>query len=127
MDALGSPMGAAAIEPPFSTRSGFTPKNAGDHGTRSASFADLDRADMCGHAVRDGRVDGVFCDIAAHAQVVVVALLAGERAALALHLVRGLPGADDRFANPTHGLAVRRDHGEGAEVVEDVLGGNRLL
>jgi hypothetical protein len=35
---LGSPIGAAAIMPPLITRSGFTPKNAGDHSTRSASL-----------------------------------------------------------------------------------------
>ena len=29
-------MGAAAIEPPSITMSGFTPKKAGDHSTRSA-------------------------------------------------------------------------------------------
>ncbi|MNU06002.1 hypothetical protein D3C72_2510210 [compost metagenome] len=36
MEALGSPMGAAAMEPPSSTISGFTPKKAGLHSTRSA-------------------------------------------------------------------------------------------
>ncbi len=75
----------------------------------------------------DGGVDGVFGDVAADAQIVVVAFLAGERAALALHLVGGLPGANDRLADPAHGLAVGRDHGEGAEVVQDVLGGDGLL
>lgn len=37
MDALGSPIGAATIEPPL-MQSGLTPKNASDHSTRSASF-----------------------------------------------------------------------------------------
>src|ERR1700693_267866 len=36
MEALGSPMGAATIEPPLMMQSGLTPKNAGDHSTRSA-------------------------------------------------------------------------------------------
>src|ERR1700730_18498813 len=38
IDALGSPMGAATIEPPLMIRSGLTPKNAGAHSTRSASL-----------------------------------------------------------------------------------------
>ncbi|MOA17090.1 hypothetical protein D3C78_1373320 [compost metagenome] len=36
MEAFGSPIGAAAMEPPSSTISGFTPKKAGFHNTRSA-------------------------------------------------------------------------------------------
>src|SRR5262249_10592910 len=38
IEALGSPMGAATIDPPLMTRSGLAPKNAGDHSTRSASL-----------------------------------------------------------------------------------------
>ncbi|MNL46937.1 hypothetical protein D3C87_1696890 [compost metagenome] len=36
IEALGSPIGAAAMEPPSSTISGFTPKKAGFQSTRSA-------------------------------------------------------------------------------------------
>jgi hypothetical protein len=38
IDAFGSPICAHAMNPPLSTSSGFTPKNAGFHNTRSASF-----------------------------------------------------------------------------------------
>src|SRR6201984_1424188 len=38
IEALGSPMGAATIEPPLMMHSGLTPKKAGDHSTRSASL-----------------------------------------------------------------------------------------
>ena len=38
IEALGSPIGAAAIAPPLTTRSGLMPKKAGDHSTRSASL-----------------------------------------------------------------------------------------
>src|SRR5258708_38270701 len=38
MEAFGSPMAAAAIMPPFKTIDGLTPKKAGFHNTRSASF-----------------------------------------------------------------------------------------
>jgi hypothetical protein len=38
MDALGSPIALQAMNPPFTTISGFTPKNAGFHNTMSASL-----------------------------------------------------------------------------------------
>src|ERR1700746_1817884 len=38
IEAWGPPMGAATIEPPLMMQSGLTPKNAGDHSTRSASL-----------------------------------------------------------------------------------------
>jgi hypothetical protein len=38
MEALASPIWAWAITPPLMTRSGFTPKKAGLHRTRSASL-----------------------------------------------------------------------------------------
>src|ERR1700674_3464172 len=38
MDAFGSPIALHAINPPFTTISGFAPKKAGFHSTRSASF-----------------------------------------------------------------------------------------
>ena len=38
MLAFGSPIGAQMMVPAFSTKSGFTPKNIGDHSTRSASL-----------------------------------------------------------------------------------------
>lgn len=45
----------------------------------------------------------------------------------AFNLVRGPPRPGDHLAHPTLGLAVRRDHGERAEIVRDVLGGDGLL
>ncbi len=38
MDALASPITLQAMKPPLITISGFTPKNAGLHSTRSASL-----------------------------------------------------------------------------------------
>src|SRR5713101_8094496 len=38
IDALGSPIGAATMEPPLMMQSGLTPKKAGDHSTMSASL-----------------------------------------------------------------------------------------
>ncbi len=67
------------------------------------AFADFDRADFVGNAMRDGRVDGVFGDVAADAHVV-VAVVAQQFAALDFHLMRGLPSADDDFADAAHRL-----------------------
>ena len=78
--------------------------------------------------MRDRRVDGVFGDVALDAEIVVVlALVLGQRAALLLHLVGGLPGADDDFAEPAHRLRVRRHHRERAEIVQDVFRRDGLL
>ena len=107
--------------------SGFTPKKAGDHSTRSARLPGFDRADMGGNAMRDGGIDRVFRDIALDAEIVVVARLLRQAAALHLHLVRGLPGADDHLADAAHRLAVGGDHREGADIVQDVFRGDRLL
>ena len=90
------------------------------------TFADRNRPDMAGDAMRDGRVDGVFRDIAFHPLIVVVARLLWQAATLHLHLVRRLPGADDHLADPAHGLAVGRDDREGPHVMQDILGGDGL-
>ncbi len=77
--------------------------------------------------MRDGRIDGVFGDVAADAEIVVVAGFLRQRTALALHLVGGLPSADRHFADTAHRLAVRRDDREGADVVQDVFRRDGLL
>ena len=63
-------------------------------------LADFHRANMRVHAVRDGGVDGVFGDVALDPEVIRPgADILGERAALGLHLVGGLPGAGDHLAD----------------------------
>ena len=74
----------------------------------------------------DGRVDRGFGDVALQAGVVVAAGVFGQGAALDFHLVGGLEGAGDHLAHPAHGLGVAGDDREGAQVVEDVFGGNRF-
>src|SRR5437667_6030666 len=102
-------MSAATIEPPLMTQSGFTPKKAGVHSTRSASLP-FSTEPMCLETPwGDGGVDGVFGDIALGARVVVASRFAGQGAALAFHLVGRLPGADDDLAHPAHRLAVARN------------------
>ncbi len=86
-------------------------------------LADLDRADLVVEAVRDRRADGVFRDVAA-GPVVVRCAVALECAAAALHHVRGLPGAHHHLADAAHGLGVAADHRDGADVVQQILGGD---
>ena len=38
----------------------------------------------------------------------------------------GLPGAADDFADASHRLTVTRHHADGAEIVQDIFGGDRL-
>ena len=127
---------AAAIMPPLITSEGLTPKKAGFQSTRSASLPGLDRADLVRDALGDRRVDRVLGDVAADAEVVVARFVGASRAparsfgrepaALRLHLVGRLPGAHDDLADAAHRLAVARHHREHAEVVQHVLGGDRL-
>ena len=90
-------------------------------------LADFNRADLVRNAVGNRRVDGVFGDVAFDAEIVVAFGVARQLAALLLHLVGVLPGADDDFADAAHGLAVAGHHADGAQVVQDVLGGDGFL
>ena len=108
------------------TSAGLTPKKAGFQSTMSASLPGSSEPDLVGDAVADGGVDGVLGDVALDALVVRVLAVTGEGAALHLHLVRRLPGPQDDLADAAHGLRIRGDHADGAEVVEDVLGGDGL-
>ena len=77
------------------------------------------------------RVDRILRHIPARAPVVMQALrrlntMFGQMPPLELHLVRRLPGADDHFAHPPHGLRIGRHNTDGAHIVQDILGRNRL-
>ncbi len=50
----------------------------------------------------------------------------GRRPALLFHFVRRLPGAGDDFADAAHGLRIGTHHADGAEVVQNILGGDGL-
>src|SRR5680860_869245 len=66
---------------------------------RIGEFANLHGADFMADAVRDRWIDGVFRNVTLDATVVVVRGIGTQAAALAFHLVRGLPGAGDDFAH----------------------------
>src|SRR4051794_11315258 len=78
------------------------------------------------YAVRDGWIDRVLRDVAFDAQIVVRAPVTRQRATLLLHLVRGLPCARDHFADAAHRLRIAAYHADGAEVMKNVFGRNRL-
>ena len=77
--------------------------------------------------MRNCRVNGVFADVALGSKVVVTFRISWQLAALLLHLVRGLPGSDDDFADTAHRLAVARHHADRAQVMQHVFGGNGFL
>ena len=89
-------------------------------------LADGDRADVVRDAVRDRRIDRVLGDVASNPEVVVAGGVSGQRAALPLHLVGRLPRPADHLADASHRLRVRRHDADGAEIVQHVLGGDRL-
>ena len=60
------------------------------------------------------------------ADVVVLARFFRKTPALLFHLMGGLPCAGYDFAEPPHGLTIRRHHGKRAQIMQDILGGNGL-
>ena len=74
----------------------------------------------------DSWVDGVLGDVTLDAVVVVALGVALQWTALDAVDVGDLPGAQDNFADATHCLGVRRGDREDAEVVQDVLNGDRF-
>jgi hypothetical protein len=81
-------------------------------------FTYFDTSDQMSHALRYGRVDGVFANVPLYSEVVgVSAFVFFERATLDFVLVGRVPGAQDDLAASAHGLRIRRHHGYGAEVV----------
>ena len=79
------------------------------------------------NAVGNRRVDGVLADVALGAEVVVAGAVFWQGAALLLHLVGVLPGADDDLAHAAHGLAVAAHHADGAQVMQDIFSRNRFF
>lgn len=111
----------------FQDLGGLGAKGARVPDDQVGELADLDASDQVRHALRDGRVDGILADVAFDAEVVRAgALVLLEGPTLCLVLVRGVPGAQDHLAAAAHGLRIRGHHADGAEVVQDVLGGDGL-
>ncbi len=94
---------------------------------RSANLPGSMDPHMRGNTVRYGRIfNCVLGHEALHPEIVVAARILRQWSALHLHFMRGLPGAQDHFADPAHGLRVAREHAEHAQVVQDILRRNRL-
>ena len=121
------PSAPPAMKPPLMTSSGLTPKNAGFHSTRSASLPTSIEPTCSAMPCAMRRVDRVLRDVAADAAGCRArARVARQRAARRLHLVRGLPRARDHLADAAHRLRVGRHHADRAEIVQHVLGRDRL-
>ena len=82
------------MRPPFRISSGLTRRRPASR-ARSASLPTATDPPWA----RPWAMAGLYFATAAGAEVVAARLLAGERAPLLLHLVRGLPGADHHFAD----------------------------
>ena len=72
------------------------------------------------------RIDCVFCDIAAHTEVIVLTRFLGQTTPLLFHLIGGLPCADKHFADAPHRLTVRCDNRKSAHVMKNIFCGDRL-
>ena len=86
------------------------------------AFAGFDAADFMRDTVGDGRVDRVFRNIAADAEIIVLAGFFGQATALFFHLVGGLPCTDQHLAHAAHRLTVGCNDGKGTHVMQDILG-----
>ena len=96
----GRPSAPRRSTPPLMTQVGLHAEERRRPQHEVGELALLDRADVLRHAVGDGGIDGVFGDVALDADIVVVAACRrGRRPRWRLHLVGGLPGADDDFAD----------------------------
>lgn len=79
------------------------------------------------HALRNGRVDSVLADVTFDSEVVGIGtLVLLQGAALHFVLVGRIPRPQDDLAAAAHSLRVGRHHADGTEIVQHVLGGNRL-
>ena len=76
--------------------------------------------------MRNGRIDGIFRDVALHASIVVVALLLRQTPALTFHFVGSLPGTKNHLTDSPHGLRIRTHHANGTQVVQNILCSNGL-
>lgn len=104
---------------------GAEPGRVPDH--EVGQLADLDAADEVAHALRDGRVDRVLADVPLGPEVISARpRVLGQGTALDLVLVRRVPRPEDDLAAAAHGLRVGAHHGDGAEVVQHVLGRDGL-
>src|SRR5262249_11887550 len=75
--------------------------------TQISHLSHLNRADIGGDTLRNRRIDRVLREVTASSEVVVLTRLLRQAPELFFHLICGLPGTDDHFADSTHRLTVR--------------------
>src|SRR5262249_11132828 len=76
--------------------------------------------------MRQSRINGIYCTVALHSLIVVLALLLWSTPTSTFHFVSSLPGAQNHRSDSAHGLCIRAHHANGAQVVQDILGSNGL-
>ena len=74
------------------------------------------------HTLGNGRVDGDFCDVAKHPEVIVVRAVFWQFAARGFHRVGGLHHPQPVLSDPAHGLGVAGKHRDHAHILQHVLG-----
>ena len=87
-------------------------------------FACFNRANHMSNTVRDGRVDSDFCNITQYAEVVVVSCIFWQFAACFFHEVCSLHATLPVLTDTAHGLGVRREYGDCAQIVQHVFSSN---
>ena len=119
---IGVAHGGHGNEAAFQDDSRFDTKEGRLPNDQVGPFTHFNAAHFMANAVRDGGVDGKLGNVAFHTGVVVALGVARQLAALHFHFVRSLPATQNHFTHAAHGLAVRAEHADGTEVMQDVFG-----
>jgi hypothetical protein len=70
------------------------------------------------HTLRNCRIDGILAHVTLHSEVIRVgAFIFLQGSALNFVLVRRIPCSQDDFATTSHGLRIRRHHGDSTKIV----------
>ena len=127
IEAFGSPITLQAIRPPLTIIFGLAPKNAIGQSTMSASLPGSSEPTSWAMPWVMRRVDRQLGEVAQDAEVVVAAATVPAAARRIRFILSAVwYSAREALADPAHRLRVRRVHREDAEVVQHVLGGDRL-
>src|SRR5580700_3769112 len=81
----------------------------------------FNRANISRNTLGNRGIDRVFRDIAPGPEIVVVAYLLCQPAELFPHFIGGLPCTKNHFAYASHGLTIRRNNRECAQIMQNIL------
>src|SRR5580704_9494682 len=89
--------------------------------TEIGKLSRFNRADIRRNALGNRGIDRVFRDIASRPEIVVVAFLLSQPTELFPHFIGSLPRTNYDFANAAHGLTIRRNDRECAQIMQNIL------